>query len=141
MSNSALINDASVISLETEVALDSPGYVLTLGSTAGTVTKVPADSGRDKVVGVALTDSKDIDGTAQSDVKVGVIVQRGTVVYLKLDDNNLEISVNDPLCVDASVDGVVDKRDGATNTADAIAIALEAKSANAGGLIKALFIG
>lgn len=140
MTNSALVNDAVVVSFTTEDALDSPGYVMGAGSSAGSVKKVAAGAAKENVIGVALTDTKDLSGTAQSDVKVGVVVRRGVVVYLKLAPDNQAVSVGAPLCVDSSTAGTVDYRDGTNETGDVIAIALEAKSADDGGLIKALLI-
>lgn len=141
MTNSALVNDAVVVSFTAEEALDSPGYVLGVGTSAGYVKKVAAGASRTDIVGIALTDTKDLSGTAQSGVKVGVIVQRGTIVYLKLASDNQAFSYGAPLCVDSATAGTVDYRDGTNETGDVIAIALEAKGVNDGGLVKALWIG
>jgi len=116
-------------------ALDDDGYVLKLNSD-GTVSKASAS---DEVFGVNATGVVDYWGNAISPpVEVAVIpTGRGLFVYLQLDPNNLEITIGDKLCVDANTAGVVDKRDGTENTADPIAIALEARAANSGGKILA----
>jgi len=137
MAVGCVINDANIVPFITEDALDSAGYVLTAGSAEGKVKKAAAG---DTVVGVAFKDTKDIDGTAQANVEVGVFIKRGAIVYLKLAPDNQEVSYGAPLCIDSATAGTVDYRDGTNETGDVIAIALEAKAANDGGLIKALLL-
>ena len=140
MSVGCVINDANVVPFVTEDALDSPGYVLAAGTAEGKVKKAPAGASKDTIIGVAFMDTKDMDGNAQANVTVGVFIKRGAVVYLKLAPDNQEVSYGAPLCVDSVTDGTVDYRDGTNETGDVIAIALEAKPANDGGLIKALLL-
>ena len=140
MAVGCVINDANVVPFVTQDALDSPGYVLAAGTADGTVRKAPAGSGKDAIVGVAFQDTKDIDGTAQANVPVGVFIKRGAIVYLKLAPDNQAVSYGAPLCVDSVTAGTVDYRDGVNETGEVIAIALEAKAANDGGLIKALLL-
>ena len=119
-------------------ALDAGGYVLKLNSD-GTVSKASAS---DEAFGINVAGVTDWQGNAITPpIEVAVLpVGRGQIVMLQLDPSNLEIAIGDPLCIDANTAGVVDKRDGTENTADRIAIALEAKSAGSGGMIKALLL-
>ena len=137
MTVGCVINDANVVPFVTEDALDSAGYVLAPGSAEGKVKKAAAG---DPVIGVAFMDTKDMDGNAKANVPVGVFIKRGAVVYLKLAPDNQAIEYGAPLCVDSATAGTVDFRDGTNETGDVIAIALEAKDANDGGLIKALLL-
>jgi len=140
MAVGCVINDANVVPFVTEDALDSPGYVMAAGSAEGKVKKAPAGSSKESIIGVAYMDTKDMEGNAQSNVAVGVFVKRGAVVYLKLAPDNQAVSYGAPLCVDSTTDGTVDYRDGTNETGDVIAIALEDKDANDGGLVKALLL-
>jgi len=137
----SLVNDGLVQTFITEDALDSAGYVLTFGATAGKVKKCDED---DVVVGFAFTSTKDpISGTATANVPVGVIMKRsGIVVNLLLEDDNQAISYGDPLCPtsDANEKGKVDLKDGANETGTLVAYALESKNADSGGTIKALIV-
>jgi len=133
----SLVNDAVIVPFVTEDALDDAGYVMTVGTTAGTVKKAAST---DTVVGIALTHTKDVNGTAQANVPVGVIIRKGIVVKLKLAPDNQAVSYGAPLCVDSVTAGTVDYRDGTVETGNVIALALEAKAANDGGLIEALLL-
>ena len=117
--------------------LDEGGYILKLNSD-GTVSKATAT---DEVFGINVTGAVDWYGNPIPNPEVAVLpVGRGQIVLLQLDPTNLEIAIGDPLCVDATTAGVVDKADGTTNTATKIAVALEAKAANSGDVIKALLL-
>lgn len=140
MSVGSLVNDADVVPFVTEDALDAYGYVMAAGSAAGKVKKAPAGASKNSIIGVAFTDTKDMDGNAKSNVPVGVVVKRGVIVLLKLAPDNQAVSYGAPLCVDSATAGTVDYRDGTNETGDVIAIALEDKPANDGGHVKALLL-
>ncbi|RLE66991.1 MAG: hypothetical protein DRJ38_00025 [Thermoprotei archaeon] len=138
----ALVQHEESVYVTCSDALDDYGYVLSLQSSGNahkcTNTELP--------IGIALTSTKDpITGTAQSDQKVA-IVRRG-VAYVKLDDANSSISPGDLVGV-SSTAGYVDKLTVDTTDAEslwsslrkAVGIALESKSANAGGKIKVLLL-
>jgi len=136
----ALVNSNDVIPFETEDALDNRGYALTFGTSAGKVAKA---GNTDQLVGVSFTDTKNVLGTAEANKMVGVVMYKpGVVVELLLEDDNQAISYGDDLCVtsDTNEKGKWDLMDGVNETGTVWAKALEAVSANTGGLIKALFV-
>ena len=119
-------------------ALDDNGYVLTLDTTNNGVKKAAST---DTVFGVAITATKDMYGNAVSNKEVAVIpAGRAVVAELKVASANQAISFGAPLCVDSTEAGTVDYRDGTNETGTVIAYALETKSANAGGKVKALLL-
>lgn len=118
-------------------ALEAGGYILKLNSD-GTVSKATAT---DEVFGINVAGVVDYLGNPVPTPEVAILLAgRATIVYLQLDPANLAISIRDPLCVDATTAGVVDLKDDVENTGARIAIALEAKAANSGGVIKALLL-
>jgi len=119
-------------------ALDDSGYALTLDAANEGVKK--AASG-DLLLGVAATGTLDMFGNAESGKEVTVIpAGRMLVVEVQLAPDNQAISWGDPLCVDSATAGTFDLRDGANETGDIVAYALESAAADSGGKIKALLL-
>lgn len=132
MKAGALVNDATIVTFVTEDALDDAGYIVTFGSNPGTVKKANPN---DLPVGVALTDSKDMDGNPQKDVKVGVIIGSGIIVKAKLSPTNTAIQYGDPLMAVEDPIGTVDKFDDSISGAKVCGYALESKGASSGGYV------
>jgi len=136
-----LANDCFVRSFVTDDALDDAGYVMQvlMNGGAGKIQKaVPTGT----EIGVAYASTIDpISGDAEDGVAVPVLLARpGLVVYLQLVSDNQAIVIHDPLCItsDSGQAGEVDLHDGGTEDNTTIALALEAKDENAGGVILAV---
>jgi len=125
-----LKNDAKVISYTCSDAVTYPGMVVTYDTDAREVKLCGAS---DHPIGYTAKDTKDaITGTATADKYVGIVgIDNGDIATLRVSATNAAIAIGDAICCVG--DGLVDKRDGSTNTGDILGFAEEAVSKNTGG--------
>lgn len=120
------VSEQGIITLQAYTTIEK-GQPVSLNAN-GLAIPSPAGTSDTKVLGFALDD-------ALAGALVAVITLRGSVVLAKLDPTNSAIVPGDTLSVDSTQGGVVDKA-----TSGGVALALEAKAANVGGLIRCMIV-
>lgn len=120
------VNDSESIAYETEDAISYAGLLMTTGAT---VTKAKLCDATERPFGFAVTDTKDVDGNAQSGVMVGVRALRdGMIVELRVSATNTAITAGN--VVTACANGYIDN---VTSGDYKVGIALDSVPINTGG--------
>jgi len=132
-STGGLVNDALVVAFTAHEAILDAGYVLAL-NTDGEVALCGAGA---KPMGVSFKSTyNEASGSAEADVKVGVIMLRpGVIVNVRLLATNAGIDEGDLL--ETTAGGTVDLKSGAGYV---VGMALEARAGNAGGTAATAYI-